>query len=536
MSYNMLICAEKVFFRETLTLIGLISAGVTLFIPLNTVSCKGEWILREYITGAMLKAALKEQGLFMDSSRDFDETIIYGISQDSRETEPGSIFICKGKNFREEYLLHSRQRGAVCYAACENYYIDMPHIQVSDDRKALAVASKLFYLRGEKPLKTAVITGTKGKTTACYMLRSMAASSGVKCAFSSTVELFDGNRSKAATLTTPESIELYRLMATAAKNGCELMITEASSAAFGMDRIYGINIDCGVFLNITPDHISSYEHKSFRDYYMCKFGIMRSAKKAGICVDDDFGRVMAAKLKKEGKEVMTFSGGNFEADIMATQIIKQGSASSVTIRYPGGVTKFKIGMAGEYNIQNALGAFCAAYLLGLDIKEDCLENLCVPGRMEVIEGREVTVVVDYAHNKVSMASVLKALREQYPGRDIRVVFGCSGNKVPRRRMDMAYESAEYAKEVIITDDNPAFEDSAEIARRIASYLEERHCDYLIEYDRAKAIELAVIRARRGDIILIAGKGREKFQRIKGVVYPYEGDISAAKRALLTQGK
>ncbi len=477
--------------------------------------------------------ALKKEGILTLSPSQPDSINIDAITYDSKQADKNTLFICKGKAFKEQYLKEAVENGCVCYLADKLYDVNIPYVIVSDIRKALAVSAEAFYEYDKNTMKMCCVTGTKGKSSTTYFFTSIMKEAQNKCAYTTTVQTFDGKELKLAVLTTPESADLHRIIRNARINGCSHMIMEASSMAEKMQRTYNMHFDIGVFLNISADHISPFEHKSFEEYLSYKLKILKRCKSVAVNIDDEQADNILNELHLQGIETITFSLANTAADVYMKSVKKSGFKRIVCIHTPKYEIETEIRMPGEYNLYNALGAVCMAYLCQTDKKAIIggLENTFIPGRMEKISIGEYTVIVDYAHNKTSMNAALRAISEDYPDKKIKVIFGCSGGKVPKRREDMAYEASQKAVYAYITNDNPTLDSAIDIAQEIQSFANKYGLPNEIILDRADAVKQAVMDMNSDEIILIAGKGREQFQKINGEKLFYEGDDILSRKYL-----
>ena len=476
---------------------------------------------------------LKQEGLYLESSGE-NSLAIGGISYHSKEIGPNTLFVCKGIHFDERYLDEALSNGAVCYVS-ENPQSPrkkVPYITVTNIRRALAVLAAWFYDYDPQEPEICAVTGTKGKSTTVYFLVNILKAAGKRTAFATTVDIYDGKRRYESTLTTPESLECQQILSTARESGCHNMVMEVSSQAYKMDRIYGLRFAYGIFVNITNDHISPDEHHTFEEYFACKQAIVEKFENAAVNLDDPNAMRMVKAAKDAGaKRVMTYSVSNPQADVYAKNIVKDGFKSFFTAVLPGLEFEAMIRIPGEFNISNALSAAAVAHMMGIPVEKiaEGIWNTQVPGRMNIYEKNGYTVIVDYAHNKDSLHSALKAITEYYPGKNIKIVFGCPGCKALQRREDMAEESSQCAKFVYVTSEDPSYEDPFKIANEVRGYLNDRGCPNEIIVDREEAVRTAIHEMEKDDLILIAGKGSEHYQVINGVAAYYGADTALAEK-------
>lgn len=451
---------------------------------------------------------------------------------DSRKITSSTLFICKGATFKREYLEGAPEAGMICYISEKHYEgVDSEYIIVNDIRKAFAVVSMLYFGYEHNKPELCAFVGTKGKTTSVYMLKAILEKTNEIFAYSTTVEMNDGINTELSKLTTPESYDLHKLIASAKQNGCRQLVMEVSSMAYKVKRVYGMKFRYGAFTNISADHIGVKEHPTFEDYLACKVGILKMCENVCINLDDPLAANIIEEIKGYSK-VITYSIKNPLADVFVEKTEKKDEGKIITVRTPQSKFDVFMHLPGDYNVLNALCAVCCAYMMGVDTRaiQEGFENVKVPGRMEKISANGYTVISDYAHNKVSMNCALRALKDDYPDKSIVAVFGAS-YKVEKRREDLAEEAAKFAKYVYITSDNPSFEDPHEIALQIKGFLDKFGCPCEIETDRRLAVMKAVKEMSKDDVVLITGKGREQYQIIKGENVFYEGDLECAKEAL-----
>lgn len=357
-----------------------------------------------------------------------------------------------------------------------------------------------------------------------------------KSAVLSTVEVDTGAEQHEAHLTTPESPDLQRYFAQTRDSGLPFLTMEVSSQAYKLDRVYGVDFDLGMFLNIGEDHIGPLEHTDFEDYFSCKLQLMEHCKIAVINRDMDHAQRVLERARAHAQRVITFGkseGDSRDENWTLTNIEKAEPGFAFTTLHNGRQESWRIGMAGRFNVENALAAIASARALGIDddsIREGLLHNQ-VQGRMNLLEKDGVTVLVDYAHNYLSFQKLYESLKLDYPGRRIVVVVGCPGGKAYLRRRDIGTLSGQNADYMYLTAEDPQFEDVREICQEIASYLKPYNTPYEIIEDRAQAVEKAITTARPGDVIVLAAKGEEVYQKVRGEYVYYESDLAIAKRLL-----
>ena len=352
------------------------------------------------------------------------------------------------------------------------------------------------------------------------------------------MEVDTGIEHHEAHLTTPESPDLQRYFAQTRDSGLPFLTMEVSSQAYKLSRVYGMDFDIGMFLNIGEDHIGPLEHTDFEDYFSCKLQLMEHCRTAIINREMDHAQRVLEHACAHAQRVLTF--GKLEtADLddddcwILRDIQKEEQGFTFTTSHGLEQDSWRIRMAGRFNVENALAAILAAKALGVDdqsIREGLLQNE-VQGRMNLFEKDGVTVLVDYAHNFLSFQKLYESLKADYPGQRIVVVVGCPGGKAQLRRRDIGTLSGQNADYLYLTAEDPQFEDVRSICEEIASFVKPYGTPYEIIEDRAQAVEKAITTAQKGDVIVLAAKGEEVYQKVRGEYVYYESDLAIAKRLL-----
>ncbi len=489
-----------------------------------------ELLLKEQL----LKEFVSEQGWHLELPETFNFT---RLSYDSRQVDASTLFFCKGLNFKEEYLDSAIEQGLRFYVAEEPYENKASGIIVTDIRKAMAVLAMAFYDYPQNKMKLIGFTGTKGKTTAAYFTKSILDQTTQKktALFSTMNTTLDGTTYFKSNLTTPESLDLYRMMAEAAANGMTHLVMEVSSQAYKTQRVYGLTFDVGIFLNISPDHISPIEHPTFDDYFYCKRQLILNSRIAVLHHESDHFPLLKETAEINVIPYITY-GREDGSMYQVTSLDGPSHPFSITAhdsRLPINGT-YDILLAGDFNQENASSAVIAASLVGATIEDsqEGLKNARVPGRMDqLIRKNGAHVYVDYAHNYLSLKTLLNFAKEEHPEGRVIVVLGSPGNKAISRRADFGKVLSEGADIVYLTADDPAFEDPMKIAEEIAAAVINDELVINYEIDRTKAIEQALLESLPEDSVIIAGKGVDPYQKVNGVDVPYEGDYHVAKRLI-----
>ena len=447
------------------------------------------------------------------------------VVNDNRKISEGSLFICiKGANFDgHSCAAEAAEKKAAAIVAEHDVELpegcEMPVIRVENTRYAMAFISAAYFDHPASKLRTIGITGTKGKTTTTYLIKSMLENAGHKVGLIGTIEVIIGDEHIHAENTTPESFDLQRYMAKMVEAGCDSVVMEVSSQGLMLHRSQGFIYDLGIFTNIEPDHIGPNEHKDFGDYMHCK-GLLFKQCKVGICNGDDIHTDDI--LEGHTCEVETY-GFNEGVDLRAINL--------AYIRKPGELGVFfdtdgllnmhaEIRTPGRFSVYNALCAIAVARHFDCTPEEiaAALKEAKVKGRIEMVKvSDDFTLMIDYAHNAMALKSLLTTLREYRPNRLISV-FGCGGNRSKLRRFEMGEVSGKYSDFTIITSDNPRFEEPEDIMNDIETGMKKTDGKYIKITDRKEAIAYAIEHGQQGDIIVLAGKGHEDYQEIKGVKY------------------
>jgi UDP-N-acetylmuramoyl-L-alanyl-D-glutamate--2,6-diaminopimelate ligase len=463
---------------------------------------------------------------------------VSGIAYDSRKSQADGLFVAipGAKHDGFEYVEDAVKRGAgvIVSPHTRSPGRDVTHVQVEDARLALADLARVFYGNPSRALKVIGITGTNGKTTTAFMLRDILEAAGLTPGLMGTVQYEIGARILPATRTTPESLDVQAYFDQMRHAGCHSAVMEVSSHALDQNRVRGIDFDVAVFTNLTRDHLDY--HQTLDRYYEAKrrlFTGLGRSDKPGFAVinrDDPWGRRLAEEADISAR-VLTF-GFDVGADVRACDLVLGQAGSDFTVRSPWGESRVHTPLLGRFNLQNAMAAYAAARAMGLEetpVLQGLARRTAVPGRLEeVYTAQDWRVFVDYAHTDDALANVLETLRDFTRNRLI-VVFGCGGNRDQTKRAPMGAVAARLADLAILTSDNPRDEDPAAILAQVVTGFGDRS-NYEVVEDRSKAIEMALAMARKGDIVLIAGKGHEITQEVRGTYLVF--DDRQVVRALL----
>ena len=388
--------------------------------------------------------------------------------------------------------------------------------QVKDTRLALAQMSAAYFGHPARELTTIGITGTKGKTTATYMVKAILENAGFKTGLIGTIESIIGEEVIPSVNTTPESYTVQQYFRKMADAGCKCVVMEVSSQGLMLHRVGGFTFDYGIFTNLEPDHIGPAEHKDLEDYIHCK-GMLFKQCKTGIVNGDDSH--LEEVLKGHTCTLETYGMGE-NADLRATDIHLAKKAGTLGVAYHmSGLLDMdvEIDIPGKFSVYNSLTAVAICRHFGVS-EEDIVKALAdirVKGRVELLPvSDKFTVMIDYAHNAMSLESLLTTLREYQPKRLV-TLFGCGGNRAKSRRFEMGEVSSRLSDLTIITSDNPRNEEPEQIIADIVTGVKKADGDYMTIISRPEAIRYAIENAKEGDVIVLAGKGHEDYQEIKG---------------------
>lgn len=463
-----------------------------------------------------------------------DEIEITEFTNDSRkEMHEGSAFVCiKGAVFDgHDYVADMAAKGAS--AVIVERDVEAPEgltvIKVADTRYAQALASAAYFGYPADELKVIGITGTKGKTTTTYMVKSILEGVGHKVGLIGTIETIIGDEVIPSKNTTPESFTIHEYFRKMVDAGCDCVVMEVSSQGLMLHRTAGIPFEIGIFTNLGEDHIGPNEHADFEDYKRCK-GLLFKQCKLGIANVDDAH--FADVFKEATCKIETF-GFSENADLRATDVELVSTPGHLGVSYKAsGLMNFdvEIDIPGTFSVYNSLTAIavCSHFEVPAEKIAAALKTAKVKGRIEMVKvSEEFTLMIDYAHNAMSLESLLTTLKEYKPKRLV-CLFGCGGNRSKARRYEMGEVSGNLADLTIITSDNPRFEEPQDIINDIKIGIGKTEGQYVEIIDRKEAIRYAIDHAEVGDVIVLAGKGHEDYQEIKGVKYDMDERVLIAE--------
>lgn len=460
------------------------------------------------------------------NAENFCDEEIKDIAYDSRKCGEGILFVCLVGAFTDghDYAISAYEKGSRVFLCQKEISLpdDALIIKTENTRSALAKISCNFFKNPSKDIKLIGITGTKGKTTSAHLIKFVLEAAGIKTGIIGTVGAFYGDRVIPTVNTTPESYELQKMLREMADGGCKAVAMEVSSLGLKHHRVEGTRFSYGVFINLYPDHIGTNEHESFEEYAYWKSQLFPMCDKAIVNIDDPFSEKIIDNCQGS---VITYGYDN-KADYVLENAhkVKDGNVLSVAfdMKAKGEKKSFTVALPGEFNAHNALIAVALGEEFGATDEEISrgLKEVFVKGRGELVrESEDVTIIIDYAHNGISLKSIIDTAKE-YEHNKIITLFGSVGGRTECRREELGTVSGKMSDFTVITSDDPDYEEPKKICDEIASYCEKAGGEYIVIPDRAKAIDFAVKKAQKGDILILAGKGHEQYMKICGKKVPF----------------
>lgn len=457
------------------------------------------------------------------------ETEIKDLKYDSRKVRKGDLFFCIS-GFSEnghKYAADAVKKGAAAIVVTEyQEELNITQIVVKNDREAMALAACRFFEYPARRMKMIGVTGTNGKTTTTYMIKAIAEQAGLKVGLIGTIRNMIGNKVIHTERTTPESIDLQRLLKEMADEGCEVLAMEVSSHSLVLKRVYGIDFDIGIFTNLTQDHLDF--HETWDNYIQAKSMLFEQSEISVINIDDDSAANMMGAAKREVIKYSVLQPIQYAAkDLELTH-----EKTKFAVEIDGRDLHIEVPIPGYFTVYNAMASIVAANAAGIDSYciEQGLKNMKpVAGRFEPLDthGREFSIILDYAHTPDSLKNALDTAKSFAPARVV-TIFGCGGNRDSSKRAVMGKIAGERADFTIITSDNPRFEEPAAIMAQIEEGMKQTEGKYTCIENRKEAIEYAIRNAQKDDVILLAGKGHEDYQEIKGIKHDFDEKIVVEK--------
>ena len=445
---------------------------------------------------------------------------------DSRNACPDGVFVCisgavmDGHTFISDVVMKGVTAVIVEKEVKAPAHVTV--IRVENTRIALAYMSAAYFGYPAEQLKTIGITGTKGKTTTTYMVRSILENSGFKTGLIGTIETIIGKKVIKANNTTPESYLVQQYFRDMVNAGCDCVVMEVSSQGLMLHRVDGFTFDYGIFTNLGPDHIGPNEHKDLDDYIHCKSLLFQKCRHGIVNIDDSY---VERIIDGHTCDLETF-GMSEKADFCASdmKLLQKPGLLGVTYHLSGRMDMdVEIDIPGRFSVYNSLTAIAICHHFNVPNENilKALTDVHVKGRLETIPiSPKFTLMIDYAHNAMALESLLISLKEYQPKRLV-TLFGCGGNRDPHRRYEMGEVSSNLSDLTVVTSDNPRFEEPMDIINDILIGVRKGPGKYVTIPDRKEAIKYCIENAEEGDIIILAGKGHEDYQEIKGIKYPMD---------------
>ena len=456
---------------------------------------------------------------------------INNISNDSREIKQNDLYIAiKGFDTDgHKYIKSAIQNGAIAVMIDEDMIKDVIKdikegitiITAKDTREATAICACNFYDNPSRKMQLIGITGTKGKTTTTFMIKSILEKQGIKTGLIGTIASYSGNKKlEDSDRTTPDSIKLQKLFSQMVEDGCKACVMEVSSQSLKLHRVDGCDFNIGVFTNFSEDHISTKEHPDMEDYFNSKVKLFNMCKYGFINIDD----LHTIKIPDLCPKCMIKTYGiDNECDMLAKDITITNSYVDFRVKINGKNERIKTDIPGRFSVYNSLAAMSVAEKLGCSTEniKEALEKVKVPGRSELVDNSlGLTIMIDYAHSPESLENILQAVKSYTRGRVISV-FGCGGDRDNAKRPIMGAISGKIANYTIITSDNPRTEEPEKIVEQIEEGIKKTNGKYECIVDRTEAIKKAMKMANKNDIIVLAGKGHETYQEINHEKHHYD---------------
>lgn len=446
----------------------------------------------------------------------FEDMDITGIAYDSRNVLPGYVFVCiKGyATDGHKYVDAAIKNGAAVIVAEDKVESEVPVWYTDNSRRMLAELACTFYGDPSSKFKLIGVTGTNGKTTITYMVKSILEAAGYVTGVIGTNQNIIGDKvlvTQSTTPTTPNALELQQLFAEMVESGAQYVVMEVSSHALALDRVYGCHFDCGIFTNLTQDHLDF--HETMENYRIAKGRLFKLCDKGVINFDDEAGR----KIFDESPDCDILKVGlGQESNLIAKDIHITARGTDFEMDYKGVKYPMHIAIPGKFSVYNALGAAGAALQMGIDIetiRQGLSDTSGVLGRVEVVPtDTDYTVIIDYAHTPDGLENIISCVKEFAKGRVI-TLFGCGGDRDNTKRAIMGEISGRLSDYTILTSDNPRTEDPDKIVAMVEEGMKRTDGEYTLIVDRREAIAYALKFAKKDDVIILAGKGQETYQII-----------------------
>ncbi len=460
----------------------------------------------------------------------FRDINITGIANDSRNVTEGNVFVCVNgfETDGHKYAKSAEENGAAIIVAEDKIDVSVPVIYVENSRVAIAELASRYYGNPSEKFKLIGVTGTNGKTTITYLLKSILETAGMHAGVIGTNQNIIGDKvlvTQSTTPTTPNSLELQQLFAEMAQGGAECVVMEVSSHALELERVHGCHFDVGIFTNLTQDHLDF--HKTMENYLNAKAKLFKISDKGVVNFDDAGGKEIA---KRGGCDILTV-GLHDDSKLYAKNIESSARGVKFDVVYDGKTYNMELAIPGKFSVYNAICAIGGGIQLGIDMEtiQKGLKNATgVMGRVEVVPtDTDYTVIIDYAHTPDGIENIISAVKDFAVGRVI-TLFGCGGDRDNTKRAVMGEIAGRLSDYSIITSDNPRTEDPMRIISMVEEGMKKTDGKYTVIPDRREAIGYALGFAKKDDVIILAGKGQETYQIIGKEKYDFDERVEVYK--------
>lgn len=469
--------------------------------------------------------------ILLELLKNLDYEIIQGnldldintVQYNSKKVITGDVFVCvegfnvDGHNYADNAVANGA-KAVICRKDLQ-FDSDITVIKVKDTRKALATMSSNAFKNPVDDIKLIGVTGTNGKTTSAFMIKSILEKAGYKTGLIGTIANYIGSTKVKAERTTPESLELHQLFRDMKNEGVKYCVMEVSSHSLSLDRVYGIKFSQGIFTNLTQDHMDF--HKTFENYYEAKLQLFKISRNSIVNIDDSYGKQILQDIPSDSK-ILTYTIEG-KGDLKADNILNHSRGVEFDLQFKDKSIHINLCLPGKYNVYNALcsAGACIGEGISLEVIKEGLENVVVPGRCEIATkdyNLGFDVIIDYAHTPDGLENILKTAREFTKGRLISV-FGCGGDRDKGKRPIMGKIGSEISDIAVITSDNPRTEEPMDIIQDVILGISKKN--YVVVENRREAIKEAIKMAQKGDVIVVAGKGHEDYQILKDEVIHFD---------------
>lgn len=469
-------------------------------------------LFEEGMVNTMLSTRLFQD---IDYTGSLPEVEITAVTNDSRRVQPGSVFVCTaGRTFDGHRYAQKALDAGAALVVTERPLGLAAEVTVANGRKAYAQLCSAFFDHPCRKLRLVAVTGTNGKTTVTTVIKQILDAAGHRCGLIGTIHTLVDTMELPAKYTTPEAWDLHMLLAKMAGAGCDCAVMEASSQALDQLRLFGLRFECGVFTNLTQDHLDY--HGDMETYFQAKASLFRACDTVIYNADDTWARRLPEMYPE--KRCIGFSAGDNAADFTARSIALDPGGVRFALVDDRAVRHIRFPMPGAFSVYNAMAAGLVALRMGVTgdaLARALAESRGVRGRSEVLYHGDFTVICDFAHTPDSIEKILAGMRPFAQNR-LLALFGCAGERDATKRPAMVDAALKYADFLILTSDNPRKEDPQSILDSIEPLVKAGGKPYLVEMERRRAVYAALAQLQKGDVLVLCGKGHEDYQVIDGV--------------------